>query len=200
MSKKTLALILFLFLLTCGLLYLALVSTPYQKKQIAPQPTPTPVSVNAHTTLTITPSNASSSSQLAQQTLAVHIDTGDNVVNSVQLELAYDPQALANVSITPGDFFQQPSPLINTIDTVGGRISYALTEQIDLPGKKGTGTVALLSYTVSPTFSGTTTISFLPKTAVTADRILESVLKKTTDYTITITPSTTPTVGTPSAQ
>lgn len=189
MNKKTLLLIVFLFLVTCGLLYIALVTPPY-KKQVVTGPTPTPMSVNAHTTLSIGPASASQSSQLAQYTVAVTMNTGDNTVNSVQLELAYDPQALTNVTVTPGNFFQQPSPLVNSINTADGRISYAPAEQIDLPGKKGTGVVALISFNIAPTFTNpTTTISFLPKTAVAADRILESVLKKTTDYTVAITPT-----------
>src|SRR5579872_6967586 len=151
MSKKTLLLIIFLFLVTCGLLYVALVTTPYQQKpQVVSGPTPTPISVNAHTILSIAPAAASESSKLTQYTLAVNINTGDNLVNSVQLELAYDPTALTNVTLTPGDFFTQPTALVNNIDTADGRISYALTEQIDLPGKKGTGTVALLSFDKQP--------------------------------------------------
>lgn len=199
MSKKTLALIVFLFLVTAGLLYIALVNP--NKKQTVTAPTPTPISVNAHTLLTIDKASATESSKLSQYTLAVHIDTADNTVNSVQLELTYDPKALTNVTLAPGTFFQQPSPLLNNVDTTNGRISYALAEQIDLAGKQGSGTVALISFNVAPGFTGnTTTISFLPKTAVAADKILESVLKKTTDYTLTITPSTTPAVGTQSAQ
>lgn len=190
MSKKTLALILFLFVVTCGLLYFALKTPPY--KQTTKSPTPTPQSVNAHTFLTLAPALPTESSKTAQYTLAVSMDTGDNTVNSVQLEMAYDPQALTNVVVTPGTFFQQPSPLVNTINTTDGRISYALTEQIDLPSKKGIGTVAYISFNVSPAFTEkTTTISFLPKSAVAADKILESVLKKATGYTLLITPSTT---------
>ena len=205
MSKKTLLLIIFLFLVTCGLLYLALVTNPNpQPKPTVVGPTPTPISVNAHTLLSIAPASATESSKLTQYTLAVHIDTGSNLVNSVQLEIAYDPTALSNVTLAPGSFFQQPSALVNNVDSANGRISYALVEQMSLPGKSGNGTVALLSFDKQPSYTGTTTtLTFLPKTAVAADRILESVLRKTSGYTLTFTkPSTTPTqnVGTTSAQ
>lgn len=193
MSKKTLALIIFLFLVTCGLLYFALKTPPYQRPTSL-IPTPTPLSVNAHTLLTLSPASASESSKIAQYTLAVGIDSGGNAVNAVQLEIAYDPQALTNVVVTPGKFFLQPNTLVNAVNTTDGRISYALTEQIDLPGKLGTGTVAYISFNISPTFTDKTTpISFLPKTAVAADKILESVLKKATGYTLTIVPTVTPT-------
>ena len=203
MSKKTLVLIIFLFLVTVGLLYLALVTPPYQKKQPPVGPTPTPISVNAHTTLAIAPASASESSKLTQYSLAVTIHTGSNLVNAVQLELAYDPQALTNVTVSQGDFFRQPTTLLNSIDTVDGRISYATTEQLDLPAKMGTGTVAIISFDIAKDFTGKmTTISFLPKSAVAADKIMESVLRSTSNYTLTVsaaTPTTQP-VGTSSAQ
>ena len=116
------------------------------------------------------------------------MDTGSNNVNAVQLELAYDPQALTNVTVAPGDFFTQPNTLLNSLDTVDGRISYATTEQINLPAKSGIGTVAIISFDIAQGFTGKkTTISFLPKTAVAADRIMESVLRKTTNYTLNLT-------------
>lgn len=196
MSKKTFALILFLFLVTCGLLYVALRTTPYQQRSTPTTPSPTPLSVNAHTILSLSQAPATASSKLAQYTLAVGIDTGDNSINSVQLELSYDPQALTNVTVTPANFFVQPNPLVNNINTADGRISYALTEQVDLPGRKGTGTIAYISFNIAPTFTQkTTTISFLPKTAVAADKVMESVLQKATGYTLTITPSASPTSG-----
>lgn len=184
MSKKTLALIVFLFLVTCGLLYLALVTPPYQKPTTL-GPTPTPISVNAHTTLNLMPAMASQSSTTNQYTLAVQINSGDNIVNAVQLELSYDPQALMNVNAIPGDFFAQPTELVKTIDTTDGRISYALSEQISLPGRKGMGNLAYISFDKNPAFTGTSTqLAFLPKTAVAAEKILESVLKKATGYTV----------------
>lgn len=171
------------------MVYFILRTVPHPGQQVV-SPTPTPPSVNAHTVLTLTPAHGTEVSEIAQHTLAVLIDTGDNRVNSVQIALAYDPQALTNVKVIPGTFFTQPSTLANNLNTTNGRIFYALAERIDLPGKSGKGTLALISFDVSPTFTGKiTTLSFLPKTAVAADRILESVLKKATDYTLTITPA-----------
>src|SRR5579885_1453828 len=178
MSKKTLALIIFPLLLAYVFLSFALRTLPRQGQQ-ATTPSPTSPSVNAHTVLTLSPASGSEVSELAQHTIAVMIDTGDNKVNSVQLELAYDPHALTHVVLIPGTFFTQPSTLANTINTVNGHIFYALAERVDFPGKSGKGTLALLSFDIAPTYTDTTTtISFLPKTAVAADRILESVLKK----------------------
>lgn len=193
MTNRTTILVAALFLITCGLLYVAIVTTPSQKKA-GVSPTPTPISVNAKTTLSLTTATASESSHAAGYTVAVVVDT-TNKVNAVQIELSFDPQKISNVTLTPGTFFQQPTTLLKTIDMTNGRISYALAEQLDLPGKSGHGTVALLSFNMTPsTKPATTSIKLLPKSAVTADKILESVLKKTSDITIPL-PTGVPTSG-----
>lgn len=192
MSKKTLALIIVLFLITCTLLYFAIRIPPYSKNQQSIVPTPTPKTADAHTILSMSPAQASESSSIAQHTLAVSMDTGSNAVSSVQLELAYDPQALINVVVTPGSFFTQPNTLINNVDTTDGRISYAIAQQIGVKGKTGKGIVAYISFDVASGFTGSsTTLTFLPKSAIAADRQLFSVLKKATNYTLTITPTPT---------
>jgi hypothetical protein len=190
MAIKTLRWSTFLLLVVATIIYFVFQNLPSQHQQgLSPTPTPTP-SVNAHTVLTLVPARGADISEITQHTLAVLIDTGDNQVNSVQLELAYDPQALTSVTLIPGTFFTQPTTLADSINTTNGHIFYALAQQMSLPGKSGKGTLALLSFNVSPTYTGkTTTISFQPKTAIAADRILESVLKKTSDYTLTITPA-----------
>ncbi|HEX7042056.1 MAG TPA: cohesin domain-containing protein [Patescibacteria group bacterium] len=185
MPNKTTILIIILFLITCGLLYLAITNTPVQKKETATNPTPTPISVNAKTTLTLTTASATESSRTADYTVAVVVDT-TNKVNGVQLELSYDSQKITNVTLHPGTFFKEPNVLLNSVDANNGRISYALAEQVDLTGKTGKGTIATISFNLSHATkpNDTAKISFLPKTAVSADKILESVLESTQDITI----------------
>lgn len=188
MSTRTSILIIILTLITGGLLYLALIGSSPKKVAVVP-PTPTPMSPNAKTNLGLEAAPASLSSTLTTRTVAVTIDTTNNV-NAVQLELGYDPTVISNVSVKPGTFFKQPTILLNNIDEPDGRISYALAEQIDLHGHEGQGVVALVSFDTVPNAStSSTTISFMPKTSVTADGIVESVLKKTTNYTLTLTPT-----------
>ncbi len=183
MTNRTTILIAILFLITCGLLYIAIVTTSPSKK-VTVAPTPTPMSVNAKSNLSLVTASASESSKIASRTVAVTIDTTNNV-NAVQIELTYDPQKVTNVTLSPGKYFQQPNVLLKNIDTNNGRISYALAEQLDLPGKSGKGTVALISFDLTPSAKpATTTIKFLPKTAVTADKILETVLRSTKDITL----------------
>lgn len=188
MNKRTTVLILILAVFTAILLYAALIGTAPKKVTQLP-PTPTPVSPNAKTSLSLEDAPASLSSHLSQHTVAVVVDS-TNMVNGVQIELGYDPNTLTNVSVAPGPFFQQPATLIKSINQDDGRISYALADQMDVKGHAGHGIVALVSFDINPGATvGQTTLVFMPKTAVTSQGILESVLKKTTNYTLTLTPT-----------
>ena len=83
----------------------------------------------------------------------------------IQMEISYDPTALNDVAIEPGDFFTDPSVALDIIDIKTGRISYAL--QTSKENQKTTGVVARLSFTPNPTFSGIqTSLSFLGKTMI----------------------------------
>jgi len=186
MSTRTSILIIILAIITGGLLYLALIGNAPKKVAVV-SPTPTPMSPNAKTTLGLEAAPASLSSTLAMHTVAVTVDT-TNHVNAIQIELGYDPTVVSNITIKPGTFFKQPTILLNTIDQPDGRISYALAEQIDLHGHAGQGIAALVSFDTVPNAStSSTTISFMPKTTVTADGILESVLKTTNNFTLPLT-------------
>lgn len=188
MSKKTTILIIILALITSGLLYLAL--RPTAPKEVVVTPTPTPtifLSPAAATTLSLTP--LASPASAYQQTLAVNITSGKNAVSGVQIELAFDPKIISNVKVTPGNFFATPNVLINNIDTSNGRISYALGAQLGHGGHSGNGIVAYISFDFLSTTEKQTSISFLPKSVVTADGALASVLKATSGITITVLPA-----------
>lgn len=179
-SKRTLLLIVVLLVITGGLLYLAL-------KQEQPTPSvtavPTPTVSPAHATLSLVQQPASTS---ALQTVDVVIASNGNKLTGAQLNLAYDPKVLSNVTIKPGTFFPNPTILFNSVDKVNGRISYVLAISLNGQEASGSGAVATISYTVLPTTGTTTKISFLPKTELTQQGILGSVLKSTTDLTIQI--------------
>ena len=84
----------------------------------------------------------------------------------IQVELSYDPRVLTGVSLSPGDYFQHPTVMLNLVDTKTGRISYAI-ESADKTPHGTTGTVAEITFTVNPAFSGKeTNIFFLPKTVI----------------------------------
>lgn len=193
MPKRTIALIIVLLLVTIGLLYLALApkqSTP--PVSTLPSPTPTPA---AQTTLFLSPNPIYVSS--SSGTIDINIDTQDNMVTAVQLELSYDPKALTSIEIaspSANSFFTESVALLKNIDRVNGKISYALG--IPPTGKsiEGKGKVATITFRSLLT-SGQTGITINPETQVTAEGISGTVLKEGIGGSI-IFSSATPTTTT----
>jgi hypothetical protein len=191
MSKKTLALIISLVVLTAVLLVIAL-TTKEQKTATDTPPagqtaTPTPA---AQTVLTMTPEVIDlATSAAGTQTVNIEISTGENQVTAVQLELAFDPKVIKNLTIRPGTFFDSPSVLLplNNNDVATGRVSYALGIAPAQDPKSGSGDVAIITFTVTPAAGVTeTSLSLLSKSLVTARGVGASVLKSATGTTITL--------------
>lgn len=179
MSKRTLLLIV-LLAATTGLLVMLALKTetpPPPTQNIQAAPTPSAQSHLFFGTLSTIPSSPSSK---LTYSLPVLLSTGANKVTAVQLELQYDPKVLDNISVTPGPFFQNPVVLLNKIEEKLGRISYALGIPPQGNGRQGADTVAVLSFEKKSGITPTqTSIQFLPKSLVTAEGILESVLTST---------------------
>lgn len=171
MPKRTLLLILVLIGTVVFLLALSIntTQTPQETTVIA---TPSP----AQTVLSLSSPVATG----AGKQIDVNINTGNNKVTAVQLELEYNPDELTNVDIEPASFFENPVVLFKTINEKDGRVSIAFGVPPGQSGVTGSGTVANLTFNVA-TVSGQTTISFLPKTLVSAEGIAKSVLKSTID-------------------
>jgi flagellar basal body-associated protein FliL len=188
MPKKTFILILLLVLITLGLLAIALL--PIIKSPTVTKPTPATLAY-AQTTLSFSPPvNAA----LNSYSTDVLISTGDNKTTAVQLEISYDPKILTNVNVLPGAFFTSPVVLLKKIDTVNGRISYALGINPSQKPTGGSGTVATISFsTVSGITATQAPINFELKTAATAVGYAQSVLKQSTGVLFSISP--TPTVA-----
>lgn len=186
MSKKTIALIIALFAITVGLIVLAVFPVT-QKTSVSIIPTPT-INNNAQTVLAFAPPQVSTTSAVSSSSATYLMDvtilTGKNRVNAVQLELSYDPKALANVDVTAGDFFTNPVILLKNIDQAAGRISFAIAVAAGERGRQETGTIAVLKFSSLTNAQEKTTIKFLPKTQVAAEGIQTSVLKSTIDTTI----------------
>lgn len=196
---KTFLLILILALITVGLVTLALLP-----KKTAPTPapiakiTPNPV----QTTLTISSTPVAEATPSAYKTDVI-VNTGQNNITSVQLELVFDPKVLTKVDIQPGSFFINPVVALKNIDIETGRITYVISPA-DGAGVLGQGILAKISFSVVPEKKGVpTTIDFLPKTQVNAEETTESVLKLSVGAKFTL--GTVPTLivsptATPSAQ
>lgn len=181
-SKRTLLLILVLIAITGGLLYLALrQQTNTQTVAVLP-PTPTPSP--AHSTLWLVQEPQSSTS--ASQIVDVDINGFSNSPSGAQINLSYDPNLLSNVVVKSGTYFNNPAILLNNVDSTNGRITFVLAIQPQGNPATGSGVLATISYTILPTSNPTTTLSFLPKTEITQLGILGSVLKNSSNLTISI--------------
>lgn len=117
----------------------------------------------------------------------LNVDTDDNNISGVSLELAYDPKSLGKVDIKPGNFLPNPAVIEKEIDTVNGRITYILGPRLGSEGVKGKGTVAVISF--SKLNNSETTIDFLPQTQVSAQGFDQSVLRETVSAVIGALPS-----------
>lgn len=191
---KTFLLILVLALITVGLVALA-VMPKQPKEEPKPQAQITPNPVQTILTISSTPTPQAT---MSAYTTDVVINTGQNKVTSVQLELSFDPAVLTKVDIEPGSFFINPKVVLKNIDEKAGRITFALSSS-DSQSALGQGILAKISFkTLKKGVS--TAIDFLPKTKVSAEETTESVLKSTvgalfnlgTVPTLIISPTATP--------
>ncbi len=180
--SRTLLLILLLIVSVAGLVALSFNTT-------TPSTTTIPVSIGK-TTLSLSPPQTATNSAVSN--VNVNIKTEDNKVTAVQLELSYDQTALGNMDVIPGTFFKNPVELFKKVDATNGRISYALGIPLGGKGISGQGTVAVLSFNNLKT-SGKTTIQFLPKSLVSAEGVVKSVLRNSIGITFNLVPPNTPT-------
>ncbi|MCL6096552.1 MAG: cohesin domain-containing protein [Patescibacteria group bacterium] len=188
--RQTIAFVTFLIAVTIVLLGLAV----YTQKPGAPTPTvqqPTSPSY-AHTLLRLTPP-VNTPALPNTYTTDVTIATGGDKITAAQLELSYDPKVLTNVQIKPGTFIKNPVVLLKKVDQTNGRISLAIGIPLGQSGPTGTGTVATITFDEVPTATGSTILDFLPKTAVTAEGIAQSVLKSSTGSLFFVNQNETPT-------
>jgi len=192
MAKKTIALIGILALIVVGLLVLALRSQqPEQKQTKTTAPTtgvPTVTSVPGTAVLSFTPSVLQVAAG-STGSVNVTVDSVDNGITAVQLDLSFNPNILSNVVVTKGTFFKNSVEMLNSVDQNNGKISYAAGASFSESGVRGTGTVATITFQVLPTVTPQTEIVFTKKTLVTAEKSIDSVLKTTNNVVIQITNS-----------
>lgn len=199
MSKKTLALIAGLTVLTLVLVILALnigqqVPGPQDSETaVSEEPTPT---IPAHTLINLSPNPVTLTAGTA--TVEVMIDTSDNMVTGTQFDLVYDPKVFNFGGIKQGTFFTSALILINDVDRTNGKVTYALgltPAQIKNP-KSGSGTVATITLTrrsTAPT-TGSSELK-LENVLVSAKGIGPSVLKQAKGTTVNLSASSASTSG-----
>lgn len=169
MSRK---LILFLLLLTLAVVIYVVripqkpttISSPIPLISLSPTPTlPAESFLSFIPDIIYTPAgqNGEASIQLNSQSI---YPTG------AQLELAYDPTIMTEVTLTPGTLFPKSAVLLNNNDETTGRISYAISLYKNEKPQNFSGTTAILKFKVKENIiQNQTAIYFLPKTAIIAD-------------------------------
>jgi hypothetical protein len=187
MPKKTLALISGLVVVTIILFIIALragnqsqaPSTP----QVAVQPTPM---VPAHTVLMSGPNPLTVvPGELGK--VNITMNTSDNNVTAVQLELGYDPNIITDVKVTSGTMFPNPVVLIDKNNASTGRYTYAFGITPNSPTVNGTGVVATVTFMTLPGAAGKDMqLGLLPTSLVTARGVAQSVLKSASGTVITV--------------
>ena len=178
MPKQTIAFVTFLIVVTIVLLGLAV----YTQKPSAPTPTTLqqPVSPSyAHTTLKLTPP-VKSPTFLNTYSTNVTLSSNGDKVTAAQLELSFDLKVLTNVQIVPGTYIKNPVVLLKKVDQAGGRISLAIGIPLGDKSLSGTAPSQRLLLTKSQWQTANMVLDFLPKTAITAEGIAQSVLKEST--------------------
>lgn len=119
----------------------------------------------------------------------VIINSGENQITGIQLELTYDPRVLTDVDINPGSYFTNPTVLQKEIDETNGTIKYLLGTTAGSEPVTGEGPVAVISF--NKTGDEETSIEFSTNTLVTDGRYAESVLSETTSGLIGTLPAST---------
>ena len=135
----------------------------------------------------------------APSTVNVMIDTKGDSVRAIQLEIAYDPKILTNVTIKPGDFFPGAQTLpVGGVNQTTGRITFAVTPANLRDSKSGTGIVATLTFYPAAGTTTSTPITLLDKSLVTSPGLgAQSVLKSVSGVTVVINGTEAPSTASP---
>jgi hypothetical protein len=146
--------------------------------------------------LSFAPSFIDTSNSTITQKVDIFLDSKGGPVSGAQIELSYDPKALANVTLSPPTtnpfFSENPVVLINSVDPTQGRISYAVGVAPNGKEKVGSGNIVTLTFTVNR-FAGVASsqITFLPKSTVKNLSSQGSVLSASSPLQIIVSPATT---------
>ena len=188
MPKKTLALISGLVVVTIVLFIIALrAGQQTSAPSVPPTPQVQPTAMTpAHTILNIGPNPITVAPGTVGH-VAITMNTSDNNVTAVQLELGYDPNVISNVKVVPGPLFANPVVLINKNNPTTGRYTYAFGITPGATPVTGNGIVATVTFTPLPgTLGKQMQLGLLPTSLVTARGVAQSVLKSATGTIITV--------------
>jgi len=135
-----------------------------------------PTPVVAYTNIYLSPNPLTITSN--QSSVNIQLDSKENNLTAVQLELSYNPKALTNVDIKPSDFFNNPVILARKVDSVNGKIILALASQPAETSTQKVGTIAIITFNSKLGSGQKTEIQPTGKNLVAASGINNSVLKE----------------------
>lgn len=141
-----------------------------------------------NTALYFSPSTENSSCYKKQST-DIYIDSQENTISSIQIELSFNPLDFSDFSIRSADdnFLgnsQSYQVALSEVRPEYGRASLSLELLPSQTARKGIGKVATISYTANPVGSNSAKISFLNKTTVMGQKNRMSLLKDTTPLSL----------------
>lgn len=187
MSRNALLLLGGLFLLTIVLLIVTLqrgTSEQSLKPRLVAKPTKQQIPANAKSVLQLLPNPAKLDAE-NNGSIDVQLDTNENAITAVQLELQYDPKVLRNVAITAGPFLNKPIELLKNIDKTTGRITYMLGISPAREPIQGKGIIASITFSkLSTVTTQKTDFKLLDSSLVTSSGIDNSVLRSTKGTTV----------------
>jgi len=183
MSKKLLIPISLFLVLTGILLAVFVTNTTIVAPSVSSAPTTFNAASSPQVTLSFIPSSLTVSPGKST-TIAVLLVSSKPIdtITLAQFEIGFDPTAITDIQIQPGDFFANPTVLLNNINPKNGRISYAL--EASQQTKKQQGVVATITFTPNPSsWQKQTSLSLLPKTMI-RDKANNNLSLTTTGATI----------------
>lgn len=180
MPRKTIALLLSLFVITALLLAAAFrpnKTTPIQEPTSQEQVTK--VAPSAEALLQFTEETLNLTANTAG-TASVELDAKNHQVTAIQLELQYDPKVLRNVKVVLGSSFDQLAQIFSQTDDKGGLITVWLGVKPGAQLVQGKGEVAKVTFEKIPgTNAQETNLVILPASLVTEAGVEDSILKTT---------------------
>lgn len=146
-------------------------SPAHQKSPLqSPIPSPSPT-IPPQSSLYFSPETMYAKKGIANSA-DILINTQGKYPTLLQLELAYDPAALTNVSLIPASLIPDPNVLLNLVDEKNGRISFAFGLKPNQKPQAFSGTVAKIYFYINKySDQHQTSIYFLPKTSILSDEL-----------------------------
>lgn len=178
MNTQRKTLIIFIGVIVLCLLILTGSSLLLQKNESAkvatPRPKPTKTEDRVKTVLLAVPSKTDL--LVGEEfTVAIMVQTNENLVTGAQLEMQYDPTVIKVTKISSGGFFAQPLEYANKNNATTGEIVYAIGS---FDGKKGDGILATLqAEALKKTIGAVEVLTIKPTTLISELNTKQSVLK-----------------------